>query len=138
MPDRNSPSPVDQTVTRRRMLTALGGLGIAAGVAACTGSAASSRPTAATSSPGGAPSASGSVGEPTEPGQLRIPPLLAPRTDAHGRKVFDLTVETGTSTFLPGTSTATWGVNGGYLGPTLRISRGDYVRMHVRNQLPSM
>jgi FtsP/CotA-like multicopper oxidase with cupredoxin domain len=128
-------------VTRRHMLAALGGAGIAAGVAACTASpssSGSSRSAPVTSRAGGAPPASGSVGQPNEPGSLRIPPLLAPRTDAQGRKVFDLTAEPGTSTFLPGTTTATWGVNGAYLGPTLRVSRGDRVLIHVHNHLPAM
>jgi len=69
---------------------------------------------------------------------LRVPPLLAPQPDAQGRKVFDLTLETGTSTFLPGTTTATWGANGAYLGPTLRASRGDTVLVHVHNSLPAV
>ena len=68
--------------------------------------------------------------------RLRIPPLLAPHIDAKGRKVFDLTVEQGTSSFLPGRTTTTFGANGGYLGPTLRASRGDTVVVNVHNELP--
>ncbi|MDP2710621.1 MAG: multicopper oxidase domain-containing protein [Solirubrobacteraceae bacterium] len=68
--------------------------------------------------------------------ELRIPPLLAPRTDAAGRKVFDLDLRSGRSELLPGTRTETWGVNGPHLGPTLRASRGDTVLMRVRNRLP--
>ena len=45
----HSPPP---QVTRRRMLAAMGGLGVAGVVAACTGSPASSRPAAAKASPG--------------------------------------------------------------------------------------
>jgi FtsP/CotA-like multicopper oxidase with cupredoxin domain len=67
---------------------------------------------------------------------LRIPPLLTPRTDSAGRKVFDLTIRPGISTFRPGTRTETWGVNGAYLGPTLRASSGDRVLIHVSNRLP--
>jgi FtsP/CotA-like multicopper oxidase with cupredoxin domain len=67
---------------------------------------------------------------------LRIPPLLAPRVDGDGRRVFGLTVRPGRTRFLPGTTTETWGVNGPYLGPTLRISRGDRVLIHVANHLP--
>ena len=68
--------------------------------------------------------------------ELRIPPLLEPRTDDRGRKVFDLDLRTGTTELLPGVRTQTWGANGSYLGPTLRASRGDEVRIHVRNDLP--
>ncbi|HEY1323611.1 MAG TPA: hypothetical protein VGF32_25365 [Streptosporangiaceae bacterium] len=38
--------------------------------------------------------------------------MLAPRAGAQGRKVFDLTAETGTTTLLPGATIATWGYNG--------------------------
>jgi FtsP/CotA-like multicopper oxidase with cupredoxin domain len=68
--------------------------------------------------------------------RLRIPPLLSPRRDNSGRSVFDLTLRSGTSRFFSGTSTETWGVNGNYLGPTLRATRGDRVLIHVTNQLP--
>src|SRR3981081_1539539 len=67
------------------------------------------------------------VGKLTFANTLKIPPLLTGHTDARGRKVFDLTPETGRSSFLPGTTTQTWGANGAYLGPTLRASRGDRV-----------
>jgi FtsP/CotA-like multicopper oxidase with cupredoxin domain len=68
--------------------------------------------------------------------QLEIPPLLTPRTDATGTKVFDLRLQPGTSQLLPGNPTPTWGANGAYLGPTLRASRGDKIRINVRNDLP--
>jgi FtsP/CotA-like multicopper oxidase with cupredoxin domain len=67
---------------------------------------------------------------------LRIPPLLEPTEDATGRKVFELEMREGTSELLPGRRTKMWGFNGPYLGPTLRASRGDVVRMHVSNRLP--
>lgn len=51
-------------------------------------------------------------------------------------KRFELTLQEGQIEFLPGTRTATWGVNGPYLGPTLRASRGDRVVVAVSNQLP--
>jgi suppressor of ftsI len=68
--------------------------------------------------------------------RLRIPPLLEPRVDAVGRKVFDLDLQQGRAELLPGTTAETWGVNGPHLGPTLRASRGDTVVMRVRNRLP--
>src|SRR5262245_52149313 len=80
----------------------------------------------------------GNVGKLDFANTLRIPPLLAPRVDARGRKVFDLTLETGTSRFLPGKRTETWGVDGSYLGPTLRASSGERIVIHVHNHLPQM
>jgi blue copper oxidase len=68
--------------------------------------------------------------------QLKIPPLLEPRLDGAGTKIFDLRLEPGNSHFLPGKTTPTWGVNGAYLGPTPRASRGDRVRINVTNRLP--
>jgi blue copper oxidase len=68
--------------------------------------------------------------------QLKIPPLLQPRADGAGRKVFDLCLQQGTSQLLAGKPTTTWGANGAHLGPTLRATRGDQVVLHVRNDLP--
>ena len=68
--------------------------------------------------------------------RLKIPPLLEPRTDGAGRKVFDLRLQAGTSELLAGRRTATWGANGAHLGPTLRAARGDRVVVHVANRLP--
>jgi blue copper oxidase len=68
--------------------------------------------------------------------QLKIPPLLEPREDPAGRKVFDLRLQPGTSQLLPGRPAHTWGANGAYLGPTLRATRGDRVVLRVANGLP--
>ena len=76
------------------------------------------------------------VGKLSFDSQLQIPPPLEPKVAADGTKVFDLRLEPGSSHFLPGRTTPTWGVNGAYLGPTLRASRGDKVRIDVTNRLP--
>ncbi|GGQ80895.1 multicopper oxidase [Couchioplanes caeruleus subsp. azureus] len=69
--------------------------------------------------------------------RLRIPPLAKPETGADGVKTFALTLQPGgRSEFLPGKTTDTWGIDGAYLGPTVRASRGDKVRMKVTNRLP--
>jgi blue copper oxidase len=67
--------------------------------------------------------------------ELAIPPLLEPREE-DGRKIFDLTLQQGRTELLPGKPAETWGVNGAYLGPTLRADRGDRVELRVRNDLP--
>jgi suppressor of ftsI len=67
---------------------------------------------------------------------LAIPPLLDPEPDADGRKVFDLTLQTGQTRIVPDGQAETWGVNGPFLGPTLRARRGDDVAFAVHNELP--
>ncbi|GAA0992450.1 multicopper oxidase domain-containing protein [Acrocarpospora macrocephala] len=69
---------------------------------------------------------------------LAIPPLAESRMDAQGRRVFDLTARAGRREFLPGHTTGTWGLNGDYLGPTLRAARGEQVAVNVRNELDEM
>jgi FtsP/CotA-like multicopper oxidase with cupredoxin domain len=68
--------------------------------------------------------------------RLEIPPLLEPDVDSTGRKIFSLDLREGKAELLPGTRTATWGVNSPYLGPTLRARRGDEVAMRVSNGRP--
>jgi FtsP/CotA-like multicopper oxidase with cupredoxin domain len=66
--------------------------------------------------------------------RLFIPPQLAPRLE-NGEKVFALTLQQGETTFFPGERTKTAGFNGSYLGPTLRASTGDHVRINITNSL---
>ncbi|GAB7217869.1 multicopper oxidase CueO [Dickeya oryzae] len=63
---------------------------------------------------------------------LPVPPLLAP--DAAGN--IALTLQTGSMRWLAGMETATWGVNGGFLGPALQLEQGKTVTMNVTNTLP--
>ncbi|GAA1199350.1 multicopper oxidase domain-containing protein [Kitasatospora gansuensis] len=67
---------------------------------------------------------------------LVVPPLAASTVDADGTRVFDLRMQAGQSEFTPGTRTATWGFNRSYLGPTLRATEGEKVRVRVANTLP--
>nr|WP_144921745.1 multicopper oxidase domain-containing protein [Paenibacillus bovis] len=66
---------------------------------------------------------------------LKIPELLEPTLEPDGTKHFTLTMMQGTTEFLEGKTTDTWGINGSYLGPTVRVSRGDKVSFDVINQL---
>ncbi|MCW6566817.1 multicopper oxidase CueO [Yersinia ruckeri] len=63
---------------------------------------------------------------------LPIPPLLAP--DAN-RKI-QLRLQTGSMLWVPGKTTQTWGINGGFLGPAIRLQRGKPVTIEVNNTLP--
>ena len=66
---------------------------------------------------------------------LKIPPLLQPTVKNDGTKHFTLTMQKGETEFLPGKMTETFGINGSYLGPTIRVSREDRVSFDVVNQL---
>ncbi|WOA55020.1 multicopper oxidase CueO [Dickeya solani] len=63
---------------------------------------------------------------------LPVPPLLAP--DAGGN--IALKLQTGSMRWLAGLETATWGVNGGFLGPALQLEHGQAVTLNVTNTLP--
>lgn len=66
---------------------------------------------------------------------LQIPPLAASTVGPDGVRSFDLDMQSGTSDLGHGPDTETWGVNGSYLGPTIRAKRGETVRMNVSNRL---
>ncbi|HCH24061.1 MAG TPA: oxidase [Oceanospirillaceae bacterium] len=68
------------------------------------------------------------------PKPLVIPPALYPRDEA-GVKVYDLTMQNGETEIVDGYQTKTSGINGSFLGPTLRMRDGDQVRINVNNQL---
>lgn len=59
---------------------------------------------------------------------LAIPPTLS------GSQI-DLTLQNGTTQFLPGTPTNTMGVNGALLGPTILLEADQFVTMNVTNLL---
>ncbi|WP_025273442.1 multicopper oxidase family protein [Haloglycomyces albus] len=66
--------------------------------------------------------------------ELTVPPL-AESTVKNGVRHFELDIQTGTTAFKPGGKTDTWGVNGSYLGPTVRLRRGEDASFSVRNHL---
>lgn len=66
---------------------------------------------------------------------LVIPPLADSTIDANGNRVFNLTAQQGTSEFVAGRSTTTWGFNGNYLGPTLVAHEGENVVVTINNSL---
>ena len=68
----------------------------------------------------------------TERPSLPIPPEL--RADAGG--TIKLDAQTGVMRFLGGRETATYGINGPYLGPALRLRRGETVTVQVTNNVP--
>ncbi|MBS1773157.1 MAG: multicopper oxidase domain-containing protein [Bacteroidetes bacterium] len=60
---------------------------------------------------------------------LTIPPALTGTN-------FNLTIQSGTTTFYSGYNTPTYGINGVWMAPTLIINKGDSVTFNVTNNLP--
>jgi FtsP/CotA-like multicopper oxidase with cupredoxin domain len=72
------------------------------------------------------------LAEAAEPQPLRIPDLIDAR--AQGNAI-SLRAQAGQTAFVPGRESATRGFNGGHLGPTLRLHRGDEVEIAVVNAM---
>ncbi len=115
-----------QPISRRRFLQ-YSGLGAAAlGLAACTGGG---LPVA---TPAGAPAAAAAPATPASPLEF----VLAPRR-------IETPILTGTATqtlgyvaeVLQGDAGAVTALPASYLGPIVRVARGQTVRVHVRNEL---
>ncbi len=67
---------------------------------------------------------------------LVIPPVLAP-VSSGGVDHYELTAAASSKVFVPGTTTPTYGYNGlAYLGPTIRLTRGQAAQVTIHNQLP--
>lgn len=73
--------------------------------------------------------------QPTEGQTLKIPELLEDENPEDGKAAFTLNVQAGTTSFIEGTEADTLGYNGAYLGPVIRVRRGDEVQIQVNNEL---
>ncbi|MDY0407176.1 multicopper oxidase domain-containing protein [Virgibacillus sp. 179-BFC.A HS] len=71
----------------------------------------------------------------TEESPLPIPPLLKDRNPDPNKAVFQLTAQNATKEFVPGKKTETMGYNGDYLGPVIRVRKGEEVSVKVKNNL---
>ncbi|OCS87089.1 multicopper oxidase family protein [Caryophanon tenue] len=71
--------------------------------------------------------------EGTQP--LTFPPLLAPVSEQGNEVEYALTAQQGKMTFVDGVETATYGYNGEFLGPVLRLKDGQQVTIHLTNEL---
>lgn len=60
--------------------------------------------------------------------QLMIPPALTGLT-------FDLEIQNGTQTFYGSTQTPTFGINSGWMAPTIIVNKGDSITLNVTNNL---
>ncbi|WP_414839172.1 multicopper oxidase family protein [Carnobacterium sp. TMP28] len=70
--------------------------------------------------------------------KLPIPPLLEDKNPENGKVEFDLTVQYGETEFFEGHKTETLGYNGDYLGPIIKVNKGDEVKINVENSLNEM
>lgn len=68
------------------------------------------------------------VNPPQTSGTLPIPTLLAGTS-------FDLSLQSGSKDFLAGKTTPTYGINGSFLGPALKVKNGDFITLNVTNNL---
>ncbi len=66
--------------------------------------------------------------------RLAIPALLG-GTMRDGVRVFDLRAQRGVHEFFKGVQTDTLGINGNFLGPTMRLRIGERVRFNVTNNI---
>lgn len=67
--------------------------------------------------------------------KLPIPDLLEDKNPEEGKAEFDLKVQYGKTEFIEGYDADTLGYNGNYLGPVIRVNKGDDVKINVNNTL---
>ncbi len=83
---------------------------------------------------GGAGGSNGGAAPAVAQSPFFTPPLLDPAADpVTGVRLFNLNLQAGSKAFTGQGLTSTWGINGAYLGPTLRMSRNDAVELAVTN-----
>jgi FtsP/CotA-like multicopper oxidase with cupredoxin domain len=64
-----------------------------------------------------------------------MPALLEDKSPDPDRADFELVAQKGETEFFSGKPTETYGYNGSYLGPTIRVKRGQEVNIKVKNLL---
>lgn len=67
--------------------------------------------------------------------KLPMPPLLEDKNPEEGKSEFDLKVQYGNKEFIEGYKTETLGYNGDYLGPVIKVNKGDEVKINIVNTL---
>ena len=67
--------------------------------------------------------------------KLAIPEIAPSTVDSDGTRVFDLDIQRGETDLGKSKPTRTWGINGAFLGPTLRAERGEKVRIQATNNV---
>ena len=67
---------------------------------------------------------------------LFIPPILEDKDASPSNASLELMAVKSTKEFFPGEKTETYGYNGDYLGPTIKVNKGEHVTIKVKNSLP--
>lgn len=71
----------------------------------------------------------------TEESPLPIPPLLKDHNDNPNKAEYHLIAQNSTKEFISGKKTKTMGYNGDYLGPVIRVQKGEEVSEKIQNDL---
>ncbi|MBT2679601.1 multicopper oxidase domain-containing protein [Bacillus sp. ISL-35] len=66
---------------------------------------------------------------------LPVPPLLKNMSSIPSKAEFQLSAQIAKTEFIKGKETDTYGYNGNYLGPVIRVRKGDEVSIKVKNNL---
>ncbi|MFC5591643.1 multicopper oxidase family protein [Sporosarcina soli] len=66
---------------------------------------------------------------------LPIPPILKDENPDPDKAEFNLVAQKGSMEFLEGKKTDTFGYNGDYLGPVIRVKKGEDVSIKIKNEL---
>lgn len=66
--------------------------------------------------------------------ELAIPPLAEYKVE-QGKKIFNLSIQEGEKSFFKDLKTSTFGVNGDFLGPTIKVNNKDELVVNVTNKL---
>ncbi|EQB1456943.1 multi-copper oxidase Mco, partial [Listeria monocytogenes] len=67
--------------------------------------------------------------------EITFPKVLDPKKDNNGYKSYTLKAQKGKTEFYKGNFSNTLGYNGNLLGPTLKLKKGDKVKIKLVNNL---
>ncbi|MGM0523771.1 MAG: multicopper oxidase family protein [Bacillota bacterium] len=69
---------------------------------------------------------------------LPIPPLIEDTDPSENKTAFEITAEASSRAFVDGVETDTLGYNGDYLGPTIKVRRGEEVSATITNEMEDL
>ncbi len=67
--------------------------------------------------------------------QLLIPPVLEPSSKSKENVIYDIVAQNGEVQIMDGEKTETLGYNGDFLGPVIRLKKGQKVTINTNNNL---